>query len=391
MTIAAETPTTDAPLRITLCLSYYRPVESGAERQAHRQAVELVRRGHTVRVLTRSLPGVPVQQTEDGVDIHRVIRPRELGPLFGLTFTTTLIRALHRWRSETDVVHCHQALFEAVASGWFAARTGMPTLVQPAAGGEFGDVTILERTRGRRILRKLVLRNSQFVAISRQIEEELRRFGVPDSRLLRLASGVDVDEFSPGTSLVASQLPAGPRALFLGRLHPQKNLPCLLDAWRCVVAIVPDAVLLLAGDGPLRDELERQAAELGIAESVRFLGAVGQPVEYLRAADVFVLPSHSEGMSNSLLEAMACAVPPIVSNAGGNVDLVEPGVTGMVVDAASSERLASALADLLSAPAAERRRIGAAARQRIVRDYSLAAIVDRYEALYRELVARRQP
>ena len=372
------------PLHIAICLSWYQPIESGAERQAHRQACELIRRGHRVTVLTRAIPGQPTVQSVDGVEIRRVIRTLPLGPLFGLTFFASLTRALSQLRRQVDLVHCHQGLWEAIAAGWFHGRTQIPTLVQPAAGGPYGEVELLRQTKGSRWLTRLVLKNSFFVAISEQIEQELRELGVEPDRLLRLGSGIDVSQYAPGESSCRDVLPSGTRVLFLGRLHAQKNLPILLEAWQRVQEACSEAKLLLAGDGPDRAALTHFVSEKGLQSSVTFLGAVSEPREYLRASDIFVLPSISEGMSNSLLEAMACGLPPIVSDAGGNTDLVENDVTGLVINAASAEPLAEALLRLLGDKEL-RQRLGQEARELIVRGYSLTALVDRYEQVYRQL------
>ncbi len=375
-------------MRIGICLSLYWPVESGAERQARRQARELARRGHQVIVYTRRIGGSPVRERDGAVEIRRAIRTWNLGPLFGATFLASLAWRLWRDRNELDLVHCHQASWEAVAAGWIHQRTGLPTLVQPAASGPYGEFQLMSRTRGQRFVRSSILANSHFVAVSEHIEEELRAWGVPSERLSRFASGVDVDEFAPGPSSLESQLPARPRVIFLGRLHPQKNLATLLRAWQLVHRHHPDANLLLAGDGPQRQELEQLVDSLQLRPCVHFLGAQRVPLPYLQASDLFVLPSVSEGMSNSLLEAMACGLPCVVSAAGGNVDLVRDGQAGLVADATLPTDLANQLGKMLGAPPL-RARCGAFARQIICREYSIKSVVDRYEILYAQLVAAR--
>src|SRR3954471_7375625 len=140
----------DRPLRLGYVVSYFHPFASGAERQALAQGIELVRRGHVVHVITRSVPGYPVDDEEyRGLSIHRWIRTIDKGPLFALSFVAGVIRALRRFRSELDVVHTHQGLWEAVATG--LARTWLsriPTLVQPASSGFYGEADELRRTRG---------------------------------------------------------------------------------------------------------------------------------------------------------------------------------------------------------------------------------------------------
>ena len=371
---------------IVQCISWYWPIESGAERQARRQAVELVRRGHRVTVLTRFHPDRPEVEEIDGVHVKRWIRPREVGPVFGLSFLWTLRRALCRVAPTADIVHCHQALWEAAAAGWARRQISIPVVVQPAASGPYGEYHIWRRTRGRRLLRRWIHRCDHFVAISREIEQELIDWGVAPDRITRLASGVDTEQFSPGKSPVEHELPPRPRVLFVGRLHPQKELPTLLRAWREVARSMP-GTLVVVGTGPEEASLRALSNELGIGDRVVWVGAVEDVVSYYRAGDLFVLPSASEGMSNALLEAMATGLAPVVSRIGGNTDLVEDGRTGVVVEPGSSDSLARALERLL-ADRPLRERLGRAAREHILRGYSLQAVVDRYEALFARVIER---
>jgi glycosyltransferase involved in cell wall biosynthesis len=371
-------------LRICFCLSHYQPIASGAERQAQRQARELTRLGHHVLVITRELSGYPAQDCIDGVQVHRIIRPRPRGPLFGVSFVATLARALRELRNQFDLIHCHQSLWEAVAAGLVIRNLDKPSVVQPAAGGEYGEIHQLGRTRGRRLLRRLILRNTHFVAISAQIDRELAELGVAPSRRTRLASGVDVESFSPGPSQLDAQLPNRPRVLFLGRLHAQKNLRMLLESWAAARRQIAGS-LLLAGDGPERARLQDHAQALGCADSVHFLGPVADPAAHLRAVDVFVLPSSAEGMSNSLLEAMATGLPVITSQVGGNEDLVVQAENGLTVGVSDVPGWAAAMVRLLGDETL-RRTLGASARQLIVSRYSIQSIVAEYVKLYERLL-----
>ncbi len=381
----------ERPLRVGYVVSYFHPFASGAERQALAQGLELVRRGHRVHVITRSVPGYPIDDEEyQGIFIHRWVRTWNRGPLFGLSFVSGVRRALRRLRGELDVVHTHQALWEAVATGLAGARRwGIPTLVQPASSGSYGEADELRRTRGWRVLRRIILRNTAFAAISAEIERQWLELGVPRGRMVRTASGVDADHFHPGRSQVEGDLLPRPRVVFTGRMHPQKNLPLLLEAWTRVARQTP-ANLILIGPGEDRKALVGLAARLGIADRVQFVGAVADPAEHLRAADVFALPSVAEGMSNSLLEAMATALPCVVSGIGGNIDLVADQQTGRLVAERTPQAWASSLVDLLENPA-EARGLGAAARRRIEEHFSLRVVVDHYLELYRRLIDRRWP
>jgi L-malate glycosyltransferase len=379
------------PVRVCYVVSFFHPFASGAEKQALAQGEELVRRGHVVHVVTRAVPGYPIDDEEyHGLSIHRWIKTATSGPLFGLSFVAGVVNALRRLRSDVDVIHTHQALWEAVATG-MARRylSSAPTLVQPASAGYYGEADELGRTRGAPLLRRAILNNTGFAAISAEIERQWLNLGVSERRMVRMASGVDTDRFYPGPSAVDGKLLPRPRVIFTGRLHPQKNLPLLFSAWKEVVRSSP-ANLILVGPGPDRRQLTDLAGAMGIADRVQFVGAVDDPAEYLRAADIFVLPSVAEGMSNSLLEAMATALPCVVSGIGGNTDLVTDGQTGRLVPTAGAEDWSRTLLEVLEKPA-EMRRLGEAARRRVEDQFALHVVVDRYLELYRRMIAGTWP
>jgi L-malate glycosyltransferase len=378
-------------MRVCYVVSFFHPFASGAERQALAQGAELARRGHTVHVITRAVPGYPIVDEEhQGIFIHRWIKTAAAGPLFGLSFVASVMAALKRLIPEIDVIHTHQGLWEAVATGLARSVLSVkPTLVQPASAGYYGEADELRRTRAAPLLRRAILANTGFAAISAEIDRQWRELGVAPGQIVRMASGVNTHEFRPGLSAVEADLLPRPRVIFTGRLHPQKNLPHLLEAW-VSVARQSDANLILVGPGNDRQPLIELAAKLEVADRVQFVGAVESPAEYLRAADIFVLPSVAEGMSNSLLEGMATALPCVVSRIGGNTDLVADGLTGRLIAGSTAEAWSSALLELLENPS-EARRLGNAARERIDQEFGLEVVVDRYVDLYRRMIAGTWP
>lgn len=379
----------EAPLRVCFLVAYFHPFASGAERQALAQGAELARRGHSVRVVTQEVngSGLPRDDEVSGVIVHRWIRSVPIGPLFGLSFVSGAVRALRKLRNEIDLVHTHQAIWEAVSAGVARLVINVPTLIQPASSGYFGEAEELARTRGFPVLRRLILRNSAFASISRDIERQWLALGVSPDRMHRMASGVDSSRFFPGPSEVGASLPAHPRVLFTGRLHPQKNLDVLIDSWAAVHQVRPDAHLILLGEGPDRKRLVARVDALGLTQSIHFLGAIEEPETYLRAADVFVLPSIAEGMSNSLLEAMATGLPCIASEIGGNTDLLDDGATGLLVPPSDPRAWADAILRVLNTPSLAKS-LGKAALCRINREFALPIVVDRYIDLYRSLLTR---
>lgn len=382
--------TNDRKLSIGLVLSLFAPHESGAERQARLQAEELCRRGHQVTIYTRALEHLPAEQlhmkAENGgrVLIRRVIRTSSRGPLFGLSYIWRLGRALVADRRQFDVIHTHQALWESITTGLFRDFLHRPVIVQPASSGYDGEAQEMMRTKGAWLLRRLAVRNRNFACISDDIAQEWQSLGVPARSLFKAASGVDVHCHRPAARPPMSD-PKGFQAIFTGRLHGQKQVDLLIKAWPIVLKTAR-AKLLIVGDGPLRQELTDLRDGLGLTENeIAFAGRLEDPAEALRGSDLFLLPSRAEGMSNSLLEAMATGLPCVVSAIGGNVDLVDHERTGLRVGQESPEAWAAAILQAFRNPEAARR-WGHAARQLVERDYSIQSIVDRNLVTYRRLI-----
>jgi glycosyltransferase involved in cell wall biosynthesis len=250
-------------------------------------------------------------------------------------------------------------------------------------GGEQGDIRKLQTRRGGlRRLRTLVRHVSAFIVISREIDNELAAVGVPAERRVFIPNGVDTARFAPALPVARSEarrifaLGDGPVAVFTGRLAPEKRLDLIIGAWPAVRAAHPDAELLIAGDGPEMARLSRLTGP-----GVRFVGALDDVLPVLQAADVFVLPSDTEGLSNALLEAMAAGLAPLATAVGGAPDLITPGKNGLLVPAGDRAALTTALLELLAEP--ERRvRMGEAARARVIADYSLQRTAAGLRALY---------
>jgi glycosyltransferase involved in cell wall biosynthesis len=174
----------------------------------------------------------------------------------------------------------------------------------------------------------------------------------------------------------------------VGNLRPVKDYPCLLRAFARARSRVADATLVFVGDGVERPKLEALGRELGVAEAVRFAGDRSDVPRLLRLFDVFALSSQTEGISVALLEAMATGLPAVVTDTGGNPEVVVEGQTGELAPVGDHEALGDALAGLLADPG--RRRVwGAAARERVLEDFSLDRMVRDYESIYDQLIQRR--
>ena len=291
-----------------------------------------------------------------------------------------------------DIVHTRN--LGTIDMQWVAAAARTPHRVHGEHGWEASDPTGRRRKTLwiRRACRPVIHR---YVPMSQDIARWLERdVRVDPSRIRQLYSGVDTERFAPGLAPSSTDTKGPGTGLTIGtigRLDPVKDQAALLRAFAALQRRVPDARLVIVGDGPLRGTLRTLATSLGIADAVTFTGARDDTPDLLRAMDVFVLPSVNEGISNTILEAMATGLPVVARRVGGNPELVLDGATGVLYDdRADPQGLEAALARYLTNPGL-RQAHGRAARERAVQCFSLDAMVKRYLALYDELLCSASP
>lgn len=307
-------------------------------------------------------------------------------------------RALRRLRPA--IVHTRN--LGTVDLQWVAAAAGIRRRIHGEHGWGAADVrgTSARSLRIRRACRRVI---HTYVAMSRDLAQWLeQQVGVPHDRIRQLYSGVDTQRFSPEGALPAdfpwqAATSSDERPFVIGtvgRLDPIKGQDRLLAGFR---RLLDDAGtdgkrrlrLVIAGDGPARDSLLAQRSALGLDETVWMPGARGDIPQLMRAMDVFVLPSLNEGISNTILEAMASGRPVVAARVGGNPELVLDELTGSLYEAGGPESDAAGIATALQAYVANPdlcRRHGAGGRERALEEFSLDAMVQRYLNLYDELM-----
>lgn len=321
------------------------------------------------------------------------MRPSAGVPLFELSrrggndlwLVAKLVRLLKRQRP--DILHTHSwgTLCEGVAA---ARLAGVPVVVH----GEHG--TLETRARNVAVQRWVWGRVERVLSVSARLADRMAAsVGFPRSRIQVIVNGVDTLRFSPaGRGEARSALRLPPDAVVIGsvgRLVPVKNHMSFVDMLGRLRARGLPCVGLIAGDGPLREALAAHAAGLGLESSLRLVGHRTDIERVLAALDVFVLPSLSEGLSNTILEAMATALPVVATRVGGADELVADGVTGLLVPASDTAALASAVTRLLQDPEG-RRQMGLAARHRAETHFSMARMVSGYREMYLELAGGRR-
>jgi sugar transferase (PEP-CTERM/EpsH1 system associated) len=292
-----------------------------------------------------------------------------------------LWRLLRRLRPA--VVHTRNT---GVLDCQFIARlAGVGQRIHGYHGWDVGDLhgDNPRQQRLRRLLDPLV---SRYVVVSRQIGAWLESsLGVDPDRIEQICNGVDTTRFSPAPD--SGSRPREPLVVgTVGRLQAVKNQALLVEAFGRLLARRPELAsrlrLVLGGDGPERSRLEAAIAAAGLGSQVVITGWRDDVPALLREFHVFVLPSLNEGISNTILEAMATGLPVVATDVGGNGELVEDGVTGFLVPSGDADALAGRLAAYADDPELLRAH-GLAARRRAESEFSIRRMLERYENLYR--------
>lgn len=289
---------------------------------------------------------------------------------------------------QIEILHAHQYtpfFYSAIAQllgGWRAR------LVFTEHGRHFPDhVSSLRRFANRHVFSRFPDRINAVCQFSADAVRDLDGFRRRPIQVIY--NGVDPNEFRPAADRPALRRELGlspdrKYVVTVARFHPIKDHRTLLTAFARVAQHLPEVDLLLVGDGPLRAELEAQCRELGIADRVQFWGVRRDVARILQAADLFVLPSISEAASLTLLEAMACGRPVVVTDVGGNPEIVREGVDGLRVPRGDSVAMAAAI-ERLAGDAEQGASFGASARQRVCDVFDQSSAIRQFARLFEEL------
>jgi len=410
------------PLKLALITRRYPPLVGGAERVFSYLAGALAAEGALVTVLTSQIQGlepagyeeVAIKEMSGGKESQRpvasgcvsVVRLETSRLRFWGTWL--YMRNLKRWFQENpiDLAYVSMLKHDAFVVVGAGKRRGFWVVLRPEGAGETGDLAWQSWGNFGRAIGLRCRDADAFVAISSSIEAELReawhsgtmrpfrltRFlhrTSKEPRIVTIPNGVPI----PGNAW--HQRPnwqQTPRAVFIGRLAPEKGLDTLIRAWPIVRASHPNATLTLIGEGPQRRLLEDQAKVLGLVlgrdQAVDLPGAMVDPSLALRTADLFVLPSREEGMSVALLEAMALGMPLVASSIPGNRRLVSDFEHGRLFPTDDADRLAQVIIEQWE-NLDRAVQMGREARNRVDHEFSIQAIARQHLTLFRDIVENR--
>jgi len=345
----------------------------GGQRQVLLTVLGLRERGHRA-VLVANPDGELAKRASEGHDLLK-LAPRSEVDLHAGWRLSRIIREL-----KPEVVHAHDPHAVAAASLALAFNTS------PAGPALIASRRVAFRLKPNAFSRWKYRQVDCFVAASDSIRATLAGDGIEASKIVTVYEGIDVDRIQaePVANIHAEfWLPThAPIVGATGALTSEKGHRHLIDAAALVVREVPDARFVILGEGDLRPSLERQIKELRLDKHVLLPGFRADVLAFLRAFDVFVMPSIAEGLGTSLLDAMAASKATVATNTGGIPEVVADGETGVLVPPRDHRALAQAISRLLKDKNL-RERMGAAGLARVQRVFSAARMVDETLAVYR--------
>jgi glycosyltransferase involved in cell wall biosynthesis len=373
-------------MRIAMIISAPFPPREGIGFHVWHLARTLLAGGHNVTVITRGSLTGPRRETVDRIPVWRV----PFWPLypFHVHWHGRFVnRLLERLAPELDLVHLHTPLVRR-------PRTMLPVVVtvhSPIRSGVAAMPThsplgILARCQlplSVRLETELLRHAAAVTAVAGRVAADLAPYGVDPGAVRVVGNGVDTTYFRPD-GVVSTR----PDILTVGRLAPGKGMGDLVECAARVVADRPEARFRIAGDGPLARPLRRRVRALGLEEHVTLLGHIGERARLrtlYREAAVCVHPARYEGMPTAVLEAMACGRPVVAAAAGGLIEAVQHGESGLLVRPGAPAELAEGVLTLLDRPMLAWE-LGAAARLAAVERYSWGAVARRILAVYGEVL-----
>lgn len=403
--------------RLVLVTRRFWPLVGGAERQMASLAAELKRLGCDVTILTAHWePRWPEEISHHGVRVVRLPNPTMRG--WG---TVRYMLSVGRWlrdhRGDFDLVYVsslRHAAFAAISERDLDA--GVPVVLRSDGTGRLGDGHWQrEATFGGRIA-KQCQKADAVVAPSPAVENELLAAGFTNIERIdngvalpstistaeqRAAARTDLARANPELTVAES----APVAVYTGRLHEVKGLDTLLAAWQIVLREQPRARLWLVGEGPQQRLLASQIEKLRLRRRVMLAGTFDDVDQFLRAADLFVLPASEEGTSLALLEAMAAGLPIVATDIPGNRHILSDSIHADQADSGDGsespshhclvtpgkvEPLANAILQSFDDPATAER-LGTAARRRVGEAFSIAKMAEQHLELFNRLIANSSP
>lgn len=360
------------------------PTVGGSGILATRLGVEFAKRGHEIHFITYERP-VAIQ----GVDVENVFThlvsvveyPLFKYPPYTIALSSEMIRVSRE--VDLEVLHVHYAIPHSTAALIAREATGIPYVVTLHGS----DVTILGSDPAYLLSNTLSIERADSVTAvsSFMAREAYERLGV-NNEIQVIPNFVDAEFFKPAPCDNIDELEGKDFIVtHVSNFRPVKRIQDLVYAMKIVTKEVPEARLVLVGDGPDRHNTEQLIHRLDLKENVTLTGFRSDVANLLQCSDAMVLCSETESAPLTLLEAMSCGLPVVATSVGGIPEIVQDGVNGFLVETKHPEEIASKLLKLNSDKEL-RRRLGDAARKTIETKYTADKVVKQYEKIYEEVI-----
>ena len=370
------------------------PEIGGAARQCLKLSKALIKQNIDVTILTKRLDSHdPVYQSIDGVPVtyvntgYKMFNRQGVKRLGVYVYIVTLLLYLLRHAQEFDIIHVHSALTTGFVGVLAARWLKKKSIIKVMNSGAYNDIIMFKESKtiiGASQMAGYLAHCDAVITLNPLAFDELQRLGFKSSQLVSIANGVEVDDIGVKCTYTATDTI---QFLFVGRLAPAKGLEILLEAFKWLVTTFEASPcrLTIIGKGSLMSELESLAEQWDITRYVDLPGEVPNVTDYLSQADIFVLPSRAEGISNALLEAMAAGLPCITTDVPGNNTVIQHKQNGLLVEVDNPIELAKAMLRLVDSEQL-RCQLGQAARHTVEDTFSISTTANQYIRLYNRLI-----
>jgi N-acetyl-alpha-D-glucosaminyl L-malate synthase BshA len=366
------------------------PTYGGSGAVATELGLDLARRGHEIHFITYDSP-FRLREYAERVYFHQVETKMGRYPLFDhFPYTLALASKQHEvaQREGLDLLHVHYAIPHAttayLARQMLSGERRLPVITTLHGT----DITLVGQESSFYAITKFSIEQSDLVtAVSSYLRDETyRAFGCDTCDVRVIPNFVNLHEYHAVDNGCRDRLAEPGRKIIMhvSNFREVKRVKDVVRVFARICRAMP-ATLIMVGDGPERDDAEREARELQVADDVKFFGRLDAVAPLLQAADLFLLPSQTESFGLAALESMACGAPVVASPAGGLPEVVTDGVNGILEPAGSVEAMARRALELLRNP--ERHAAFRAAAIATAATYAADLIVPMYEDLYREVLA----
>ncbi|MFN8651062.1 MAG: N-acetyl-alpha-D-glucosaminyl L-malate synthase BshA [Gemmatimonadales bacterium] len=364
------------------------PTYGGSGAIATELGLALARRGHEVHFISYASP-FRLRGFAERVYFHEVDTTISRYPLFD-HFPYTLALAAKQYevslREELEILHVHYAIPHATTAWLAREMLGAQHAVKVVTTLHGTDITLVgQESSFYQITKFSIEKSDEVTAVSAFLRDETyRTFGCVNCNVRVIPNFVNLEEYRPDPTVSREKMGPGKIITHISNFREVKRVKDVVRVFARIRKAMP-ATLIMVGDGPERGDAEREAEQLGVSESVQFLGRLDRIASILQATDLFLLPSQTESFGLAALEAMACGAPAVASRTGGLPEVIDDGISGILEPAGSVEAMGRRSIELLLD--ANRYQVMREAAIAKAREFSADTIVPQYEAVYQEALA----